>query len=602
MKAPADGDRLRRVADVATIAVALAALGVVAVALWDRSKSNSRARDEIVPEWKRYAVTGNRVGSAQAPVTIVEFGDYECAFCKRFESVVQKVLQSYPEEAAFVYRHNPLPYHQDAYRAARLAECAADQRRFEAAHRTLFEASALTSVDALSVLRQAQVPDSARFLRCASDTIRVPRIEEDIAAARDLGVRATPTVLVNDVRLAGTPDSARLFAAVERALSRAQRRSAVTRRPGAEALALARETHINGRSTTMSSVGGAVMIPPGGIAVAQPSEHLIRFFDSHGRDVGSVGARGSGPGEFAVISRIGTLGDTIWAFDGRLRRFTLFAPTSGGWEYARTVHPSYRIASTGTAANGVAADYAVTPQALYPNGSVQALLQSLAEPKEAGYFVVDSVGRLRNRVASYSSAEHDPRLSYFHRFADGSVRGGIFPLAPLPHRQISSDGALHVVVETEITSSRAVAVTVTLLGHAGDTLYSVRHPFEGSPVPRAEAERRTEETYTRLRGSLQNPDASRALEAAEAWRRSARTPSAYPPLRDVIVGSDSSVWLLMRDSSQSAPLLRLGATGSVSGRAVLPKGSRVLAASSTHIWVVELDYDDVPSLLRYRIM
>ena len=87
--------------------------------------------------------TGGRpvLGPATAPITIIEFSDYECPFCKRAEPAMQQVLDTYKDKIKFVYRHYPLPFHQQARPASEAALCANAQGKFWAYHDALVSSS-----------------------------------------------------------------------------------------------------------------------------------------------------------------------------------------------------------------------------------------------------------------------------------------------------------------------------------------------------------------------------------------------------------------------------------------------------------------------------
>jgi protein-disulfide isomerase len=162
-------------------------------------------RLEAVPvnDWDRVKNGGHRMGPADAPVTIVEFSDFQCPACARFANNVFPTLEEvFPGKLSLVYRHWPLRMHPYAYPAARAAECAAAQGRFEVFHDLLFQQrDSLGSKPFTQFAREAHVPDVAQFDRCASSTAPVPAVEADMAEARRIGGTGTPTLVINGILL-----------------------------------------------------------------------------------------------------------------------------------------------------------------------------------------------------------------------------------------------------------------------------------------------------------------------------------------------------------------------------------------------------------------
>lgn len=162
---------------------------------------------------------GHRIGPDDAPVKILEFGDYECPGCQSFHSTLKAVLAEFPGSVAFIYRHFPLPYHKQAYPAARAAECAADQGRFKHYHDLLYDHSdRLGEWDVIA--RMAAIPRLEAFQSCMRDTARVVQVEQDRVAASSFRAAGTPAIIINGVYLAVTPDSARLHDLIAKHLAR----------------------------------------------------------------------------------------------------------------------------------------------------------------------------------------------------------------------------------------------------------------------------------------------------------------------------------------------------------------------------------------------
>ncbi|HET8647992.1 MAG TPA: thioredoxin domain-containing protein, partial [Vicinamibacteria bacterium] len=143
------------------------------------------------------------LGPADAPVTMVEFLDYQCPFCHRVQGVVDQVLQRYPGKVRFVHRDFPLDeMHPQAMSAARAARCAGDQGKFWQYHRRLL---AEPGHDDPSLRRKAAAEglDAARFGTCLASNRHDSSIRQAFDQGRELGVTGTPTFFINGRRLVG---------------------------------------------------------------------------------------------------------------------------------------------------------------------------------------------------------------------------------------------------------------------------------------------------------------------------------------------------------------------------------------------------------------
>jgi protein-disulfide isomerase len=170
---------------------------------------------------QKYAV-GHYFGAPDAAVRIVEFSDFQCSFCKRFaDSTWSTVRERFPNDVALIYRHWPLTTHKHAYAAARASECAAQQEKFAAFHDVLFQKQdSIGTKPYPEFAVEAGVPDTAAFNACNAKTGKVPAIERDIAAARELQARGTPAILVNDKRFPANPTAEQLVELIEEELEK----------------------------------------------------------------------------------------------------------------------------------------------------------------------------------------------------------------------------------------------------------------------------------------------------------------------------------------------------------------------------------------------
>jgi len=161
-------------------------------------------------------------GSHSAPVTLVEYGDFECPFCARAYAVVKQLLVRYASELCFVFRHTPrAATHPHAQHAAEAAEAAGAQGKFWEMHDRLFEnPNALGDAD-LKKQALALGLDAARFDADFASHAFAARVHAQEAAAAHT-VLTTPTFFVNGERFDDTPDVATLGAAIERAAAAAK--------------------------------------------------------------------------------------------------------------------------------------------------------------------------------------------------------------------------------------------------------------------------------------------------------------------------------------------------------------------------------------------
>jgi protein-disulfide isomerase len=142
-------------------------------------------------------------GPVNAPVTLVEFTDYQCPFCHRAQSVIDQVLERYSGKLRFVHLDFPLDGHPGALPAARAARCAAEQGKFWEYHRSLMTAPG--SLDAADLAGRAAALrlDEASFGACLSSGRHDTAIQASLHQGEELGVTGTPAYFVNGRMISG---------------------------------------------------------------------------------------------------------------------------------------------------------------------------------------------------------------------------------------------------------------------------------------------------------------------------------------------------------------------------------------------------------------
>jgi protein-disulfide isomerase len=171
----------------------------------NRSVAEERA-PRYVKEWRADLAHGMNMGAGDAPVQVIEFGDFECPFCASFHKDVNALRARYPNQVTLTYVHFPLPMHRFAEPAARAAECAGDQGRFEAMYDLLFEHQDQFGLKPWSEFAaEAGVSDGAAFETCIKRTDPIPRVTEGKALGKLVDVQGTPTIVINGWKLGRPP-------------------------------------------------------------------------------------------------------------------------------------------------------------------------------------------------------------------------------------------------------------------------------------------------------------------------------------------------------------------------------------------------------------
>jgi protein-disulfide isomerase len=163
-------------------------------------------------------------GPDDAPVTIVEFVDYQCPFCRRVEATREQLLKKYGRQVRFVIRHNPLPFHPQALPAARLAIEVLKQKgnaAFWQAHRRLLQSEQLDDATLLGLADTLKL-DHVRAKRVIETSAHQGLLDADEALAADLKATGTPYFFINGIRLSGAQPLEVFAKVIDEQLKKAQ--------------------------------------------------------------------------------------------------------------------------------------------------------------------------------------------------------------------------------------------------------------------------------------------------------------------------------------------------------------------------------------------
>jgi protein-disulfide isomerase len=159
-------------------------------------------------------------GPQAAPVTLVEYGDYQCPSCGAAFPIVEALIEQLGEQVRLVFRHFPLTtIHPFAEVAAESAQAASAQGRFWEMHTLLFENQTALGLDALEQYATAIGLDVPVFAGELATHTHYPRVRADFIGGARSGVNGTPTFFINGVRHDDSYDFETLLAALERAMA-----------------------------------------------------------------------------------------------------------------------------------------------------------------------------------------------------------------------------------------------------------------------------------------------------------------------------------------------------------------------------------------------
>ena len=163
---------------------------------------------EVPPEITRYDVSIDDdpiLGPDDASITIIEFSDYECPYCRRWhQEVLPQLIEEYPDQVRLVYRDFPLTsIHANAVPAAVAANCAGEQDGYWEFNKLLFNSEQGLSTEAYQQYAEELGLDSDSFNECFESNRYEDEVMADFEFASQLGIRSTPTFFINGIALVG---------------------------------------------------------------------------------------------------------------------------------------------------------------------------------------------------------------------------------------------------------------------------------------------------------------------------------------------------------------------------------------------------------------
>lgn len=344
-------------------------------------------------------------------------------------------------------------------------------------------------------------------------------------------------------------------------------------------LPIREELRIGGESADLTTIHWLGVSRSGAIIAAQRMDGNLRVYDPTGRLLKVLGRTGGGPGEFGSIGLSGWTDDSLWVHDASLGRVsyvradaTLGEPRPTPTVPTSALHPGLARMSLGTA-----------PSALYSDGST--LFKLPVQPPQGtlggfgrreAYWLVDPKGGAKQSVLG---SVGEPCTVKFE---------GGFIFKPFCRESIlreSPDG-MHLAVLDPVDDS---TVEVAMMRRDGTVVWRRRIVSAATPL--------TSAAWDSVIASRVNPRMAPPMREAFA---ALKAPARLPPVRNLLVGRDGSLWI-EGWGKNVRPWTVLRQDGSTLGVVTLPGRARLTVADLKQIWTIELDQDDLPSVVRYRL-
>lgn len=356
---------------------------------------------------------------------------------------------------------------------------------------------------------------------------------------------------------------------------------------------------VDDAETALTFFRGLEVGSDGRIFTVHPEENRIRIHDVEGRPAGFIGGPGEGPGEFRSVGMMGWVGDSLWVLDFGNYRFSYF-DLDGRLLRSRTVPIDL---------GGPGASSPPRPEGLLPDGTLFGSPPAWSREVAKGTITERVVLRLDERSMPLDTLFRQPLSNTTWAIEDPkSTRGfgsyGAQPFSDTEMVRLGPSGSDLVRVERTVpVTPEEASFRVSRVSLAGDTLFSREIRYTPEPIAPTLVD-----SLVRMRGksmeriATRMPGAPTPARAEELAREALYLPAFHPPVSELLVGRDGSIWLQREVvDGDTANWLVLSANGGVAGTVSAPRRLRIMAAEERRIWGMETDELDVPYIVRYRV-
>jgi hypothetical protein len=356
------------------------------------------------------------------------------------------------------------------------------------------------------------------------------------------------------------------------------------------------DLRIDGKAANLGRTLTISVAPNLTIAALSKQSATIKFFDSKGAPTGEIGGLGDGPGEFRALGLHGWLGDTLWVYDGDLHRTTFVSP---GRTVVRTVPWFTDIQLSADNPARIKLGAGLAPRAYFPDGSIAVTFtfprSNAARPPwypeteaRAPVARVTNAGIFQQVVAWRPAASGECSFRWTSSAGTSGIVG--IPFCPVSVTEISEDGSRIAIATSGAPEGKNASFHIVVLKDNGDTVFARRY---SQPVVTISATV-SDSTINQMARQGIPGDVLPSI-------RSSALPRTYPPIRRVLIGRDTSIWVELGGEMADHRWLILDPAGEPIGTLTLPSLDWALVADHTTIWSSEAGADGFPSVVRHHL-
>ncbi|MCK4918817.1 MAG: thioredoxin domain-containing protein [Candidatus Pacebacteria bacterium] len=169
--------------------------------------SSSDLKSSSYQEDKNWSNAENIKGPENAPITMVEYGDYECPACRNSYGMVKEVINEYQDQIKLIYRHYPLQFHKDAQGASIASECAGEQGKFWEMHEKLYTGKRGLKEKGLKIYAKEVGVDEEKFNECFAGNGYFDKINKQKEQGEKDAINGTPAFFINGKQVINSRNS-----------------------------------------------------------------------------------------------------------------------------------------------------------------------------------------------------------------------------------------------------------------------------------------------------------------------------------------------------------------------------------------------------------